>query len=115
MVVEPVYSNSLLEGGQSPVYADHFRIGNAILRAQGWEEEAEENFNVEFPLEWPLAKLTKKSTGRGMVEKHSRPVPTADAVRERVKQEELEGWLNSEDSTPWRVRNFYVTSVQLVQ
>ena len=50
-----------------------------------------------------------------MDEKHSRPVPTADAVRERVKQEVLEGWLNSEDSTPWRVRNFYVTSVQLVQ
>jgi len=31
MVVESIYSNSLLEGGPSPVYTDHFRVINTDL------------------------------------------------------------------------------------
>jgi hypothetical protein len=31
MVVEPIHSNSLLEGRSCPVYADHFRVGNTGL------------------------------------------------------------------------------------
>jgi len=87
--------------------------GRTILREDGWESEREETLTEDIALDWPSLRFVSHRSSAKHIE-HKKAAPPLEEVQEKLTSEKLEAWLNQNDNSRcWRVKNYFVTSVEV--